>query len=263
MKMYKTITLTLQRLAWLPTRLGFKFFCHLETIGIQNVSEKKAIFASNHISELDPILIAACLPFLSSHLPLFYTSREKGFYKDKKRLKKILYGGIFFKAWGAYQVYVGLKNYEYALRNHIHILLDNSSVCIFPEGKRSSENEKITAKGGVAYLAHRTNVPIIPVRIHGLKQTSLLDFLLRKRVVKVVFGEPIYIKDLFADVSKITVNEHRNDYVEAAVLIMKKVKALQPPHPFLSVAYAKQLKLCTQQVVPHQQLVVPEDPTVE
>ena len=188
--------------------------------------ERNVIFASNHISELDPILIAACLPFSSHHLPLFYTSREKDFYKNKSGWKKFLYGGSFFKAWGAYQVYIGLRNYERSLTNQLQILRDGGSICIFPEAKRCSENEFIKAKGGVAFLAHRTELPLIPVAIQGLEKTTVSNFFLRRKNVLVIFGEPLYAKDLFTNPNEVTLHEGRNEYEEAAAIIMKRIKML-------------------------------------
>lgn len=225
MKTYKIITSLLQRLVWLPTHLAFKFFCRLEVRGIKNIkTEKNIIFAVNHTSELDPILIASQLPFLSKHLPLFYTCRENDFYKNKKGLKKIVYGGNFFRAWGAHQVYVGLKNYEQALINHIKILNIGSSVCIFPEGKKNTDNQPIKAKGGVGFLSHKTQLPIIPVFISGAQLTTFRDFFMRKRRIKIIFGEPIYTSDIFKE--QAILNDSQNDYETAASFVMDKIKHL-------------------------------------
>jgi len=225
MKTYKIIPSFLQRLVWLPTRLVFKFFCNLEIKGFENIkTEKNVIFAANHTSEMDPILVATPLPFFSKHLPLFYTCREKDFYKNKKGLKKIIYGGNFFKAWGGHRVYVGIKDYEKALVHHIEILNDGGSVCIFPEGKKNIDNQPLKAKGGVAFLAHKTQLPIVPVYINGAQLTSFRDFFLRKKMVKITFGEPIYPKEIFGE--KVVLNDSQNDYETAASFVMDKIKRL-------------------------------------
>ena len=46
-----------------------------------------------------------------------------------------MYGGTFFRMMGAYQAYVGLKNYDQALRHHLEAIKDGYTVCIFPMGK--------------------------------------------------------------------------------------------------------------------------------
>jgi len=173
----------------------------LEIRGIKNIKglKKPVIFAVNHTSELDPILIPASLPFLSRLMPIFYTSRERNFYK-KKGTKAFFYGGVWFKIWGAYSVKVGVKNYERSLKHHIRILEEkHGSICIFPEGRKSKDGNIGDAKGGVSFLAHRTNTPIVPVAISGVFDMSKTDFLLRKRKVVVQFGEPIYTEKLFED----------------------------------------------------------------
>ena len=223
MKTYKIITSVLQRLSWVPTRLIFNFFCNFKVAGIKNIRTKKnVIFACNHMGDLDPILIAAAIPFFSRHLPLFYTSREKDFYKKKCRFKRIIYGGKLFKTFGAYPVHVGLRNYEQALKTHHKILEDKGSVCIFPEGKKNLGDKTIKAKGGVSFLAHKSQLPIIPVLIQDAHLLTTNDFICRKRKIKVTFGKPLYIKDIFKN-KEIILNDSQNDYEIIASIIMEKI----------------------------------------
>ena len=51
-----------------------------------------------------------------------------------------------------------------------------------------------SVKGGVAYLAYTTKVPVVPVRLEGTFRFSLKNFLSRKIKLGVIFGKPIYIK---------------------------------------------------------------------
>lgn len=225
MKTYKVIASVLQRIIWLPTRVALKFFCNFEVKGIKNIEIKKnAIFAANHWSEIDPILVAASFPFFSKHLPLFYTCLERRFYQNKGPIKKIIYGGVFFKIWGAHPVYIGLKNYEQSLKNHINILCNEGSICIFPEGKKNAENKPIKVKGGVSFLVHKTQFPVIPVSISGAQFMTWRDFFSRKRKIKIVFGKPLYAKNIFKE--QIVLHEHQDDYKTAANLIMDKIKRL-------------------------------------
>lgn len=209
----------LQRLIWIPTRLSLAIFCHLEVKGIENIKTVKGnvILASNHISELDPVIIAGSLPFFSRHLPVFYTSREKDFYKDMG-WKKIIYGGKFFKMWGAYPAYTGLNNYDEALKHHIEITKMGKTISIFPTGKRTRLGEKTEAKGGVGFLARTTQLPIVPILIEGAESITAKDFLLNRRKIKITFGKSLYTKDIFE-------NNHSN-YKIAAEEIIKKITQL-------------------------------------
>ena len=140
MKLYKITPLILQATLWPFTRVILKLFVNFKVEGIHNIEEVRGaiIFASNHVSELDPVLVRAALPCFSRFAPLFYVSREN--YLDSiEGIRKHLYGGVFFKAWGAYPVEAGKKDYAKSLKNHVNLLKDGCSVCIFPEGRMSED----------------------------------------------------------------------------------------------------------------------------
>jgi len=188
--------------------------------GLKNLKNIKrgVIFVSNHTSELDPVLVPVSLPFLSSLMPMFYTCREKSFYKDERfGWKQHAYGGIFFRIWGAYEVMVGQNDYELALKKHIEIMKDGHSICIFPEGRKNVNGDKIEARGGVAFLSYRTGIPIIPVKINGA---------IEKKKITVTFGKPLFPKDIFPDLNKINPTKTHDDYKIAAKLIMEKIKEM-------------------------------------
>jgi 1-acyl-sn-glycerol-3-phosphate acyltransferase len=201
-------------------------FCSLKIKGVENIEGLmgNVIIASNHTCELDPLLIVACLPFFSHHLPLIFVSREKSFYK--KNWRTFMYGGTFFRMMGAYQAYVGLKNYDQALRHHLEAIKDGYTVCIFPMGKIYLSHEQAKAKGGASFLAQKTSLPIIPVLIQGIEQLTFSDFLKGKRKLTVTFGRPLYAKDIFKDTNAIVNHDNRNDYEDAATVLMEKISQL-------------------------------------
>lgn len=216
----------LQHLAWGPLRLSMRIFCSLKIRGAENIEglTGNVIIASNHTCELDPLLIVACLPFFSPHLPLIFVSREKSFYK--KNWGTFMYGGTFFRMMGAYQAYVGLKNYDQALRHHLEAIKDGYTVCIFPTGKIYLSYEQARAKGGASFLAQKTSLPIIPVLIQGIEQLTFSDFLKGKRKLTVTFGAPLYAKDIFKNITTIVNDDTRNDYENAATVLMEKIARL-------------------------------------
>jgi 1-acyl-sn-glycerol-3-phosphate acyltransferase len=218
----------MQRLAWWPLRASMTLFCGLEVRGLEHVRllKSNAIYASNHGSEFDPLLIVACLPFFSKQLPLFFASREKNYYAYKGGWKKFMYGGAFFKLIGAYQVYKGLHDYRQALVHHLLFLEEGYSVCVFPTGNRSKHGEVRKARGGVAFLALETKLPVVPVKIDGLTLISFKEFLQGKRKVIVTFGPPLFVKDIFVDTKSPIISETQNDYETAAEKVMEKVHQL-------------------------------------
>lgn len=226
--LYEVSPFILQNLIWVPTRFVYKFFAHFKIRGGENLSglPKGVIFAVNHSSELDPITLTGALPFMSRFYPMFYVSREKSFYKKSGWRQKI-YGGLFFKAWGAYPAYPGLKNYSQSLINHIKLLIDSKSVCIFPEGVRTKNGTIGDGKGGVAYLSWATGRPIVPVGINGSFHCDIISFFSRKKHIGLTFGHPIYPRELFArNGIEPTVGENIDDFTDAAALIMEQIKQL-------------------------------------
>lgn len=196
-----------------------KVLTGFKVTGIENVTRirGKKIFAVNHISQLDPLCVRGALPWFWRGGPMYYMARPREFYpKEQFGWKHYLYGGIFFALWGAYPVYKGLKDYEKALVLHTKILTQGKALCVFPEGKIREDADK-RPHGGVAFLAHATHSPVIPVHITGLEHLSFKELFSRKRKVEIHFGKPISYKEMFGNMS-ITVS----DFAKKAAYIMSK-----------------------------------------
>ncbi len=194
------IPFILQSISWPFMRFVFGLFVDFKVKGLKNLKglESKSrgiIFASNHFGELDPIVVTGAVPFFSELRPMYYVSREKEFYNNTV-LKRIFYGGFFFRLWGAYPAYPGHHDYAFALPYHLIFLRKGKSVCIFPEGKINKDGTLREAKGGVGYLAEATESVIVPTFISGTKDMTLFKFFFGKGKIKVIFGKPIYPKDL-------------------------------------------------------------------
>lgn len=204
--------------------------CSVKISGVENAKQVRgnAIVASSHATELDPLMIVACLPFFSNLLPLIYVVKPKNFYSANwKGLRKILYGGTFFRLIGGYEAYTGMNNYDKALANHLQALEQGLSVCIFPVGRWHASDEYKSAKGGVAYLAAKTNLPIIPVHIQGIdNDTKTKDYFGRKPKLTITFGKPLYAKDIFKEPLETITAASNKECTKAAVIVMKKVVSL-------------------------------------
>lgn len=187
-----------QMIAWVPTRLLLTFFCRFEIRGSKNLAGiDQAIFAVNHASELDPIILTAALNPLGRFAPMFYITAPLTSFADPHfGWRRYLYSSTwFFKAWGAYPHIPGFKDYSKSLRQHIEILKDGYSICIFPEGAVTKTGALGEARGGVAYLAHDSKAPIVPVAISGTFKMNMSGFLRGKRKIIIEFGKPILAHD--------------------------------------------------------------------
>jgi 1-acyl-sn-glycerol-3-phosphate acyltransferase len=216
-----------QTLVWIPTRLVLMVFVRFRVEGTEHLRGfgRNAVIAANHQSELDPILVPASLNPFSKLMPMFYVSRERDFY-EKRGIQKYIYGGILFKLWGAYPAYVGKNNYELALRSHINILRDGKTLLVFPEGGKTKDGNIQKGKGGVAYLMHTTDTPIIPLAMKGHFKMTMKNFLFGRRTITLRYGKPIYKRDLFGNPGHARVDATHDDYIPAAQKIMTAISSL-------------------------------------
>lgn len=229
-KPYSWPTRILQSLAWSPTRLLFNVFCHFEVRGREHLKGiEQAIFAVNHSSELDPIIITAALNPLGRFAPLFYIAGPSERFRDSSfGWRRHLYSSKwFFRAWGAYPHISGHKNYEYSLQHHKQILDDGGSVVIFPEGFITKSGELGEPRGGVIYLSHATSVPIVPVAISGVYKMNAKGFLSRKRTMILEFGKPVMATHLLPKDVSIDPAEH---YKPAATKVFERLSRLLERH---------------------------------
>ena len=156
----------------------FKVYFNLKFEGKENIpTDGSNIFASNHRSMTDPIVIA-----MPTKVPCTFMAKEELFQ-----------GNIFFKwlitAFGAFPVARG-KGDTGAIDVAVDKLSSGRNLVIFPEGTRSKDGKVGKGKTGVALVAALAQVPVVPV---GINFEGSLKF--RKKIV-VRFGKPISPEEL-------------------------------------------------------------------
>ena len=214
-----------QTIAWLPLRSVMRLFGRLEIRGSEHLAglHSNVIFACNHTSEVDPVLLVACPPLGSRHIPLVFCARDKRYYASWG-WRSALYGGTFFKLMGAYPIRSGLKDYAAALETHVGLARTGHSLCIFPAGFHTPGNPYPRARGGVGYLAHATAIPVVPVHIEGVYDLSPWSLWRGHHRVRVTFGKPIEPPKL----EQITrVDSDNNPYAEFAHTVMGRVHEIR------------------------------------
>jgi len=130
------------------------------------------ILCANHIHALDPAVLAIVL-----RRPVHFMAKEELF-------RYPLLGNLLLKA-GAFPVKRGRADRK-ALRHAMQVVEDGGVLGLFPEGTRSSSGELQEAKGGAAFLALRTGVPVLPAAIRG--RYNLFG------EVEVIVGEPFVVE---------------------------------------------------------------------
>ncbi|MDE2842311.1 MAG: lysophospholipid acyltransferase family protein [Chloroflexota bacterium] len=137
-------------------RICFNAFGRMEVTGRENVPPYgPLIVVANHISYNDPPSLAAALP-----RPLSFLGKQELFVPQAK--------GWLFNSLRVYPVdrSFGVS----ALRAALDLLSRDEAVVVFPEGQRSPEMKLIKGMAGAAYLAMKSQAPILPVGITGTEK---------------------------------------------------------------------------------------------
>lgn len=156
---------------------GF-FMFRIKTIGKKNVPEQGgAIFAVNHRSNWDPVIVAMTSP------------RRMSFMAKSELFKNKLFGALL-RRLGAFPVHRG-KGDIGAIKTALSILKGGEIMIIFPEGKRVRDGEKTDIKPGVAMIATHAKVPVVPVSVTGRYRWM--------HKITVSYGEPIYLDEYYGE----------------------------------------------------------------
>lgn len=163
------------------------------------------IICSNHISMLDPILIAL-------------TQKRQVHFVAKSELFKNKIIGNFLTRLGAFPVERGSTDIN-AVNKAVDILNNKAVLGIFYEGTRSKDGELLKPKAGVTMIASQTSTPVIPCCI-----TSSVGIVKPFKKIRVSYGDPLTIEDL--NINTKSMMEIRN----ATKTISEKIKGFRQNH---------------------------------
>lgn len=153
-------------------RIAFKF----ETEGLENIPTEGAfIMAPNHKSYFDPVVVA------------LKCKRKIRFMAKAELFKNKLFAKII-TSLGAFPLQRG-KGDIAAVKAAFSILKEGSVLLMFPQGKRIKDGSRGKLKTGVAVIAHKMQVPVLPVYIDG-------DYKFRHKV-KVTYQKPISFHEYY------------------------------------------------------------------
>ncbi len=120
--------------------------------------EGPALLVCNHVSFVDALLIGGAV-----RRPIRFVM----YYK----IYRLPVLNFIFRTAGAIPIAgrgEDLEIYERAFRKIAEYLKDGELVCIFPEGKLTTDGEISEFKGGMTRVLEETPVPVIPLALQGL-----------------------------------------------------------------------------------------------
>lgn len=140
-------------LRFLMRTIGFSLLARVDKVeGVDHVPARgPVILMINHIALIDPLLVMHVLP--RNIVPM-----------AKIEVYSYPVIGILPKIWGV----IPVRREEFdrqAIQQVFEVLKAGEIVLVAPEGTRSPQLQ--TARVGVAYLASRSQVPVVPVAISG------------------------------------------------------------------------------------------------
>ncbi|MGH7273953.1 MAG: lysophospholipid acyltransferase family protein, partial [Nitrospiria bacterium] len=165
----------------------FRVLNRVRVLGQENIPQRGecgVLILSNHVSAIDPFLIAAIsMPFFS---PVWWRAPAKAELFDIPIIKNIL------SSWGAIPVRRGQRDLE-AMGRMVE-LLPESVIVAFPEGKRSTEGQLLPGRPGMGKVIHDSRPrKVIPVYIHGteivLPRGRILPRLFKTLTIH--YGDPL------------------------------------------------------------------------
>ena len=191
----------------------------IRIIGRENIPlDHKAIVIANHASFGDVPAIANAFPYMLT-------------FVAKEAFAKNAFTRVLFSAGGV--VFLNSRESDLgAMRQVINVLKQGRAVCIFPEGKRNFDQNITEFKPGAAYMAYRTDAPVIPV---GMINCGDFWRIWRRNII-VNIGKPIFLdktqkldqeylnkyNDLFRDRVKELVEENKG-------IILREGKKMRKP----------------------------------
>ena len=144
------------------------------------------LLVSNHQSYLDPMLATLALPRQCS-----YMARDSLFAKPMFR--------VLIESLNAFPVRRGEADLR-AVKETLRRLRDGYAVLLFPEGTRSAGGQMGPIQPGVAMIARRADVPVVPVAIDGAydvwPRNRALPRLPVTQPVHVKYGQPFSVEQV-------------------------------------------------------------------
>jgi 1-acyl-sn-glycerol-3-phosphate acyltransferase len=178
------------------------FLLPIRVEGLDRIPRDGALIVANHASWKDP-------PWLT-----FALDRSVRFFAKEELFRLPFVGGLLRLA-GNFGVRRGEADRR-ALVTALRVLAAGLPLGFFPEGHRSESGALLRARPGVAMVARRADVPIVPVAIIGTKRARFGAFWRRDVTFRV--GEPFRVSDLGAV----------GDDQALADAIMRRLAALLP-----------------------------------
>ena len=155
----------------------FHILYRVDLKGLENIPEKGgAILCSNHIHALDSVL------YVTRIKRMVYAMGKEDLFNTK-------FKNWFMYSMGVFPVKRDSVASEEAINIAVNHLQEGDLLAIFPEGTRNGLAKGVKPKKGVALIALRAKVPVIPMAMEG----SFKPF----TKIKIRIGKPMDFSEFY------------------------------------------------------------------
>jgi 1-acyl-sn-glycerol-3-phosphate acyltransferase len=151
----------------------------LEVHGLEKIPPGAALIASRHQSAFDTFVWLTLMP--------------RCCYVFKKELRRVPLFGALVSLAGMIEVdrEAGAASIRALLRGADRAVREQRQIVIFPEGTRGEPGAPLALQSGIAAIAARTGLPVIPVGTDSGRFWGRRSFLKRPGTIRIIVGEPI------------------------------------------------------------------------
>lgn len=204
-------------------RLVIKLIARVEIQGGENIPKEGGfVIATNHLGRLDVALL-----FYALEGDFILTIAEK--YEHHWLFGPI--GNAMNGIWlDRFSADIG------AIRQVLTRMKAGGILVIAPEGTRSKSESMAEGKPGVAYLALKAGVPIIPVGLVGTEDRVVVEQLkkFKKSEIKIVVGNPFNLPPIQRNNREEMLKQYTDEIMcRIGVLLPEKYRGVYAEHPRL------------------------------
>ena len=179
----------------------------------------------NHISEVDPIIVAHIV-WDHGRIPRYLA--KAGLFKNKLL-------GFFLRSAGQIPVFRASKGAVGAYDAAVAAVRDGKCVVVYPEGTitRDPDLWPMVGKSGAARIALATNAPVIPIGQWGAQEVlapyAKKPDLFPRKLITMKVGDPVDLADLSGDTSPPAVNKATDRIMAALTALVEEVRGETAP----------------------------------
>jgi 1-acyl-sn-glycerol-3-phosphate acyltransferase len=164
-------------------KLTLKLFSDLQVEGRENIPKHgPVIFIANHVSNLDPPIVASV------------TGRNPGFLAKQELFERKIFS-MFLNAYGAHPLKRGSHDIGALRWGSRRLKQKDGALILFPEGTRDKTGAGMKqGLPGVTQMALMTGAPIIPIAITGAEPLqNVLKVFIPRAKLRIKIGKPVLV----------------------------------------------------------------------